>query len=173
MAHAGDRGGTRDGRAARIVGPALAVLFAIAGGGCGGDDAEDDDCRHARRCDTGGDVCTHLDERCTCGPNLSWECEPEQCAVGPEPEGAACPLVGLQCDAGFENPGSRCIGPEQVWATCRYYAEGLFPSGCLPAAPTVGAPCCQGITGAGLSGCPYGDARYDCVDDHWVLLAPP
>lgn len=124
-----------------------------------------------------GDTCATTSERCTCaiGSGMYWRCEPLACPLVDGSDGAGCPAAGLRCDAGFEEPGALCVGPELVWAACRYYhrAGGVPPSGCPSSPPTLGGPCCQGLPPGGPpSGCAYGAEIYDCVGDHWLATAP-
>jgi hypothetical protein len=148
--------------------------------GCGGDDGfvPGGPCRDRQACEVQGDVC-HADAgRCSCevGSGLNWECEWAICPEGEEVEGTPCPAVGLDCGAGFEDPGSLCVGPEMVWATCRYYHQGddSPPNGCPATPPVSGAPCCQGLAGGvgPTHGCLIGAEVWDCVDNHWVVAAP-
>lgn len=112
--------------------------------------------------------------RCTCetGSSLHWACEPAVCPAVDGRHGEACDVVGTTCDGGFEDPGRRCVGPENVWADCLYFHRGgTFgpPNGCPAEPPTVGTPCCQGLRfGGPPPGCDYDGELYDCVGDHWA-----
>ena len=148
----------------------LCLCFAVLAA-CASDDGETPVCPDGTACETSGEVCSTATDRCTCASS-QWACEPLACPVGDTVEGTPCTPEGLRCDTGFENPGSRCVGPELTWARCRYYHQasgGGPPNGCPGSAPTVGAPCCQGLGAGGPPlGCVYGAEVIDCVNDHWV-----
>lgn len=139
-------------------------------------DAPGDVCAMGARCATLGARCTTASQRCTCegGVGLAYACEPIACPEVDGVEGASCAEADLRCDTGFEDPGQVCVGPELVWATCRYYHRGGAlgpPNGCPPTPPTIGAPCCQGLPfGGPPPGCAYGSDVYDCVGQHWSRM---
>lgn len=87
--------------------------------------------------------------------------------------GASCASVGAMCGQAFEFSGYRCVGPEQVWAACYPY-NGLGPpgpaNGCPSAAPAEGSPCCRAYVAGLPHGCLVGDARWECVSDHWTRV---
>lgn len=133
-------------------------------------------CAVGATCTMLGARCTTATQRCTCegGLGLAYACEPLACPEVDGVEGTSCPEASLRCDTGFEDPGQICVGPEQVWATCRYYHRGGAlgpPNGCPSTPPTIGAPCCQGLPfGGPPPGCGYGSDIYDCVGNHWQRM---
>lgn len=157
---------------------AVVLAFSAALGACEGDDGASTDCAHHAPCSEVGELCFAGGQRCDCqiGSGATWACEPEACPVGDAAEGTSCSRQALVCDTGFEDPGSLCVGPELTWARCRYYHQDPGfgpPNGCPPTAPTLGTPCCQGLSPGGPElGCRYGAQVIDCVGDHWVLDAP-